>query len=81
MTINPKIGMYLSIVLAVIAVLAGGSTQLTTLFGEHTANAILAVSVLLLGAGNAVNAVLHAIPSQSGPVGAAEFPLGPPVKK
>lgn len=81
MTVNPKWGMWLSILLAVIAVLAGGSTQLTTLFGEHTANAILAISVLLLGAGNAVNAVLHAIPSQSGPAGASEFPLGPTVQK
>ena len=77
MTINPKVGMYLSIFLALLGVLVGGATQLTTLLGEHTTNIILALSVLLLSAGNAVNAILHAIPSVSGPVGAAEFPLGP----
>ena len=77
MTINPKVGMYLSIVLALVGAFAGASTQLTTIFGQGTANIILAVAVLLLTGGNAVNAVLHAIPSQSGPVGAAQFPLGP----
>ena len=77
MTINPKVGMYLSIFLALLGVLVGGATQLTTLFGEHVTNIILAFSVLLLSAGNAINAVLHAIPSVTGPAGAAEFPLGP----
>lgn len=77
MTINPKWGMWLSIILAIIGAFAGASTQLTTIFGEHTATVILAVAVLLLTVGNAVNAVLHAIPSQSGTAGAAQFPLGP----
>jgi len=81
MTISPKVGMWMSIALAVIGFLAGGGTELTTIFGEHTTNIILAVSTLILGAGNAVNAVLHMIPSQNGPVGAAQFPLGPEVKK
>ena len=77
MTISPKYGMWLSIILAIIGVMAGASTQLTTIFGEHTANIILAVAVLLLGAGNAVNAVLHMIPSASTPAALAQFPLGP----
>lgn len=75
MTIDPRIGLYLSIFLAVVGFFAGAGTQLTTLFGEHTSNLILAVAVLVLGAGNAVNAVLHAIPSKPG--AANEFPLGP----
>lgn len=75
MQIDPRVGMWLSIVLAAIGFLAGAGTQLTTLFGEHMANIILASSVLLLGVGNAVNAVLHAIPSKPGAT--AEFPLGP----
>lgn len=79
MTIDPRIGFYLSIVLAVISFLAGAGTQFTTLFGEHTANIILSVCVLLLGVGNAVNAVLHAIPSKPG--AANEFPLGPAAPK
>lgn len=75
MTIDPRVGLYLSIFLAVVGFFAGAGTQLTTLFGEHTANAVLAVVVLILGAGNAINAVLHAIPSKPG--SANEFPLGP----
>ena len=83
MTINPKIGMWFAIALAVIGALAGAGTEFTTIFGEHVANQILAADTLLLSVGAGVNAVLHMIPSQSGPAGAAEFPLGPatPTKK
>lgn len=73
MEIDPKVGMYLSIALAALAFLAGAGTQLTTLFGDATANHILAIMTILLGVGNAVNAVLHAIPSKPN----ANFPLGP----
>lgn len=73
MEIDPKVGMWLSIALAGIAFLTGAGTQLTTLFGETTANHILAIMTLLLGVGNAANAVLHAIPSKPN----ATFPLGP----
>lgn len=77
MTLNPKIGMYFSIALAIIGALAGAGTEFTSLFGEHVSNQILAGDALLLAAGTAVNAVLHMIPSQSGSAGAAQFPLGP----
>ena len=80
MTINPKFGMYLSIGLAIIAYLAGAVGTLTDLFGDHDAKIIVSLCVLLMGVGNSVNAILHMIPSQSGPVGAAEFPLGPKVQ-
>lgn len=79
MTIDPRVGFYLSISLAVIGFLAGAGTQFTTLFGDHTANIILAICVLVLGCGNAVNAVLHAIPSKPGALN--EFPLGPKTDK
>lgn len=81
MTIDPRVGVWLSIALAVIGVFAAGSTQLTTLFGEHTANAVLAASALILAAGNAVNAILHAIPSEapSTTTDANKFALGPKV--
>jgi hypothetical protein len=74
-TIDPRVGLYLSIVLAVIGFIASAGTQLTTLFGAPASNMILSSAVLLLGVGNAVNAVLHAIPSKPGAVN--EFPLGP----
>ena len=77
MTISPKVGMWLSIVLAIISYLAGAGSLLTTIFGEHTTVILLACMTLVLGAGNTVNAVLHMIPSASGPVAAAQFPLGP----
>ena len=77
MTIDPRVGFWLSIVLAIIGVFAAGSTQLTTIFGEHAANIVLAISALVLGAGNAVNAILHAIPSKDTPADAAKFLLGP----
>lgn len=77
MTIDPRVGFYLSIALAVIGVAAASGTQLTTIFGEHTANIILAVAVMILAAGNAINAILHAIPSGNTPADAAKFALGP----
>lgn len=77
MTIDPRVGMWLSIVLAILGVAAGSTDQLKVIFGEHTETIILAWIVLVMGVGNAINAVLHAIPSQSGPTAAAEFPLGP----
>ena len=79
MTINPKVGMWFSIVLAIIGALASAGTEFTQIFGEHVANQILAALALLLSAGTAVNAVLHMIPSQSGPQAANLFPLGPTV--
>lgn len=75
MTIDPRVGLWLSIFLAALGFLAGAGTQLTTLLGDHTANIVLAVCVLILGVGNAINAVLHAIPSKPGALN--EFPLGP----
>lgn len=79
MTVDPRVGFWLSIFLAIVGVLAGGATQLTTLFGEHMSNMVLAGSVLTLAAGNAVNAVLHAIPASTNlsPAEEKKFPLGP----
>ena len=81
MTIDPRVGFYLSICLAIFGVLTTGGTQLIVLFGEHTTSVIIALAMLLMTIGNAVNAVLHAIPSSVPPTAAAakEFPLGPSV--
>ena len=75
MTIDPRVGFWMSIALAILAFLTGAGATLTDLFGEHTGKIILSVVVLLLGVGNSVNAVLHAIPSKPGALN--EFPLGP----
>jgi hypothetical protein len=79
MTIDPRIGFWLSVVLAVIGVFAASTTQLTTLFGQHTAEVILALTALLMSVGNAVNAILHAMPAQipTTVANADKFLLGP----
>jgi uncharacterized membrane protein YGL010W len=77
MTIDPRVGFYLSIGLAIIGVLAISGTTLTDIFGTHTTKIILSSSTLLLAIGNAINAVLHAIPSKSTPAALDEFYLGP----
>lgn len=62
--------------LAIFAFLGGASAEFTDLgLGEHTVKALLAGDALLLGIGNAINAVLGAIPSASGQT--KGFYLGP----
>jgi hypothetical protein len=79
MIVDPRYGFYLSIILAVFGVLATSATQLTTIFGDHTTAVIVAVAMLLMTVGNAVNAILHAMPASppANAKAAAEFPLGP----
>jgi hypothetical protein len=81
MTISPKVGMWLSIILALGGALTGLSASFADLgLSPGEVKAILAGDTIVLTLGNAINALLHMIPSVSGPAGAAEFPLGPPVK-
>lgn len=76
MTIDPRWSFWLSLVLAICGFLGGASTQFTDLgLAPTTVKAILALLALLLGVGNAVNAVLAAIPSAAGQT--KGFYLGP----
>lgn len=75
MTVDPRIGFYLSLVLAIFTTLAALGTQFTTLFGPTETEQILAILAIVNAVGAAVSAVLHAIPSQPGD--AAKFLLGP----
>lgn len=77
MTINPKWGAYISVAAAVISVLLLCGTEFTTLFGQVAELKILAALGIFNVVINAINGVLHLIPSVSGPAGAAQFPLGP----
>ena len=80
MTIDPRWSFWLSIGLAVLGFLTGAGAQLADLGLEPTTTkAILAVIALLLGVGNALNAVLAAIPSESTPEARKNFYLGPKV--
>jgi hypothetical protein len=75
MTIDPRWSFYLSLSLAVLGFLGGAGSQFTDLgLDPHMVKAILALIILLLGVGNAINAVLAAIPSKAGAPG---FYLGP----
>jgi len=77
MTISPKVGIWISVIAALLSFIAISTAQLTTLFDAATANHITAWAAFLGGAINAVNAVLHMIPSASTPQALAQFPLGP----
>jgi hypothetical protein len=77
MTISPKYGIWISIIAAIMSALVLCGSQFTTIFGDVATAKILASLAILNTIINGVNAVLHMIPSQRGPVGAAEFPLGP----
>jgi hypothetical protein len=76
MTIDPRWSIFLSLSLATLAFLAGAGSQFTDLGLDPTiVKAVLAFITILLGIGNAVNAVLGAIPSKTG--SAVGFYLGP----
>lgn len=76
MTIDPRWSIFLSLGLAILGFLAGAGSQFTDLgLDPKVVKAVLALVTLLMGIGNAVNAVLGAIPSASGST--KGFYLGP----
>jgi len=79
MTIDPRVGMWISIIAALLSFAAGAGAEFTTMFDAHTANLIIAWATFLGGTISAVNAVLHAIPAQALPDAATanKFALGP----
>jgi hypothetical protein len=77
MTIDPRVGMWISIVAAIISALVAVPAEFTNVFGTQNASVILGVLGLINTVILAINAVLHAIPSQNTPAAAAQFPLGP----
>ena len=80
MTLDPRWSVFLSLTLAVLGFLVGAGSQFTDLgFSPGQVKAILAGDALLLGIGNAVNAVLGMIPSPSDPKSMNKFYLGPKV--
>lgn len=76
MTIDPRVSFYLSLGLAILGFLGGAGSQFTDLGLPPTqVKAILALVIILLGIGNAINAVLAAIPSKANQ--GDKFYLGP----
>lgn len=65
MTLDPRWSIFLSLGLAILAFLAGAGASLTDLgLQPAQVKAMLALITILLGIGNAVNAVLTGIPSK-----------------
>ena len=81
MTINPRWGIYLSIIAAIVSVLVLCGAEFTTLFGAASTNKILAALGIVNAVINGINGVLHMIPSSTpaNTASAAQFPLGPKV--
>lgn len=70
MTVDPRWSFWLSLMLAVFGFLGGAGAQFTDLgLAPTTVKAILALLTLALGIGNAINAVLAAIPSKDSKTG------------
>lgn len=79
MTVDPRWSFYLSLTLAIGGFLGGAGAQFTDLgLSSATVKAVLALIALLLGIGNAVNAVLAAIPSKDSKTGFYLAPKGDP---
>jgi hypothetical protein len=79
MTIDPRYSIFLSLGLAILGFIAGAGAQFADLgMQPQTVKAILAFTTLLLGVGNAVNAVLAGIPAPNSTTG---FIVGPPAPK
>lgn len=76
-TIDPRIGIYLSLIAAVVSVLVLCGAEFTTLFGSVATGKILAGLGIVNAVINGVNGVLHMIPSASTPEALSKFPLGP----
>lgn len=69
MQIDPKISMWVNIVVAVLGAVVGAGAQLTVIFGQGRAQAIVSICGLLLTIGGSVNAALHGVSSSnSGPL-------------
>lgn len=77
MTIDPRWGMWISVVGVIASVLVLCGAEFTTLFGSADTNKILAALSIVNAVINGVNGVLHMIPSAPGPAAAKLFLLGP----
>lgn len=81
MTIDPRWSFWLSILLATLSFLGGAGSQFADLgLSPAVVKAVLAAIAIVVGVGNALNAVLAAIPNKTGPGAANAFYLGPKEK-
>lgn len=72
MTIDPRVAVYLNLVLAILMALAGATAEFSSLLGQQGSLVAMAIIGILI---TVINSVLHAIPSK--PDDAKAFYLGP----
>ncbi len=77
MTLDPRVGFWFSVVAALVSGLLLAGAEFTTLFGQASTDRILAGLGIINVVINSLNAVLHAIPSQSTAQAMKTFYLGP----
>lgn len=75
MTLDPRISAIFSMVMLIVSALGAAGVYFTTLFGASASVKIVAGLAVLNIANNAINTVLHLIPSKTG--ASDQFPLGP----
>lgn len=63
MQIDPKVSMWLNIVMAVLGAVMGAGAQLTTIFGQGQAQAIISLSGLIVAVVGSINGALHSVSS------------------
>jgi hypothetical protein len=63
--LSPQIGVWLNVILAVVSAVAGASAQLTTIFGQGRAQAIISICALVVAILSSINAALHAAPEKT----------------
>jgi hypothetical protein len=59
MELDPKLSMWINIWIAMLGVIVASTAALTTIFGNATAQIVVAVAGIALAALGAVNGVLH----------------------
>jgi phage-related protein len=74
MTIDPRIGFWMSLLTAIFSALIGAGATLTDVFGAANGKMVLAILMLVNVIISSTNTVLHAIPSKSS--GLNDFYLG-----
>jgi hypothetical protein len=81
MTLDPRFNFWLSVALAILGVFSSAGSQFLDLgLSPATVKAVVAGDILLLGVGNAINAVLAAIPGKDNTTGFYLAPKDPPPK-
>jgi hypothetical protein len=75
MTLDPRISAGFSMIMLVVSALGAAGVYFTTLFGASASEKIIAGLAILNIANNAINTVLHLIPSKTD--APSQFPLGP----